>query len=132
MKKLFTILLAAGTVTFASAQSSHSGNMGDGRESSRDVVLGQSNSNVYRGNSVDYTSSFSIRERDQQIQRINREFDQKIAAVKRDRHMRSNERSREIRILERQRDEQIRQVQQRYDNNRNWNQHDDLSNSRKW
>src|SRR4051812_1721571 len=113
MKKIFTILLAVGSVTFASAQSSsHNGNFG--QSNSRDIVLGQSGSSVYKNNNTSYGSySFTARERDEQIQRINREFDQKMTAVRRDRHLRSGEKTRQIKMLERQRDDQIRQVQMR-------------------
>jgi hypothetical protein len=132
MKKIFTILLAAGSVTFASAQSSHNNSWnGDGKGNSRDVILGQSNSSVYRNNTMVYNDrSFGNQDRDWQIQRINREFDQRIAEVKYDRHLRQYEKNRQIKMLERQRDEQIREVQMRFDNNRN--RHDDHFDNRKW
>jgi len=132
MKKIFTILLAAGSVTFASAQSSHNNSWnGDEKGNSRDVILGQSNSSVYRNNTMVYNDrSFGNQDRDWQIQRINREFDQRIAEVKYDRHLRQYEKNRQIKMLERQRDEQIREVQMRFDNNRN--RHDDHFDNRKW
>lgn len=131
MKKIFTILLAAGTVTFASAQSKESWGH-DQRGNSRDVVYGQSNSNVYRNNTNDYNSySFDLRNRDEQIQKINWEFDQKIKSVKRDRHLRFYEKSGQIQMLERQREEQIREVQMHFSGTRD--KHDDNRfNTHKW
>jgi hypothetical protein len=128
MKKIFTILVAAASVTIASAQSK--GSWGhDEKSSSRDVILGQSNSTVYKNNTASYgSSSFSIKERDAQVKRINREFDQKINAVQRDRHLRFYEKSRQIKMLERQRDEQIRDVQQRFSRD----QRDSRYDNRKW
>lgn len=132
MKKIFTILLAVGTVTFASAQSGpHDGKWSNNdKGSSRDIVLGNHNTDEYKSNSFDY-GSFSSRDEDEQIQRINREFDQKINAVKWDRHMRSREKARQIQMLERQRDEQIRQVQIHYSDSRDRNFHQD-DHRRKW
>jgi hypothetical protein len=128
MKKIFTILLAVGTVGFASAQSSHNSDFGrDSKGNSRDVILGQQGSNVHRTYG---SNSFSMKERDEQIRRITREFDQKIEMVKRDRHIRSYEKSRQIKMLERQRNDQIKDVQKRYDNDRN--KHDDHFENHKW
>lgn len=131
MKKIFTILLALGTVGFASAQSSHNNDFGrDSKGNSRDVILGQSGSSVYNKNAGAYGSpSFNTRERDQQIARINREFDQKINAVKWDRHLRQGEKNRQIKMLERQRDQQIKDAQRRFDDA--W-KHDSHSNNHKW
>jgi hypothetical protein len=128
MKKIFTILLAVGSVTFASAQSK--GSWGhDEKSSSRDVILGQSNVTVYKSNTTSYGSGFfNTKDRDAQVNRINREFDQKIASVQRDRRLRSYEKSRQIKMLEKQRDQQIREVQQRYSRD----QHDSRYDNRKW
>jgi hypothetical protein len=110
MKKIFTILLAIGSVTFASAQSK--GNWG--HDDHKDVAVNQPYDHS-RNDAPGYGSSnYNNRERDAQIQRINRDFDKKIAAVQRDRRMRSYEKSRQINILERERSAQIREVQMRF------------------
>jgi hypothetical protein len=131
MKKIFTILLAAGSVTFASAQSSHNNGWNhDEKGNSRDVILGKTVSSIYDNNVGMHGSySFDAREKDQQIKDINREFDQKIAAVKWNRHLRPGAKNRQIRMLERQRKEQIREVQMRYENSR---RHDDHFDNHKW
>lgn len=132
MKKIFTILLAAGSVTFASAQSvSHNGSRDrDDKGNSRDVILGQSNSSVYKTNTVAY-GSFNTRDRDEQIQKINREFAWKIAEVKKDRHLKFYQKSRQIKMLEKQRDQQIRQVQMHFENSRN-SHRDNHYDNHKW
>jgi hypothetical protein len=127
MKKIFTVLVAAASVTVASAQSN--GSWGHGDKSSKDVVFNQPKDD-YKGNTANYGfNTFNTREKDAQIQRINREFDQKIASVQRDRHMRYYEKQKQIKMLERQRDEQVREVQQRFSRD----QHDGrFDNNRKW
>lgn len=128
MKKIFTILVAAASVTVASAQSKGSWGQDDRNNHSKDVILGHPD-NDYKGNTASYSAnSFNTRERDAQIKKINREFDQKIAAVQRNRHLRSYEKQRQIKTLEKQRDEQVREVQQRFSRD----QHDGRFDNRKW
>lgn len=141
MKKIFTILLAAGSISFASAQSvSHNDNFGHNDKTySRDRISGQSTPNEYRNNTSVYNnSSFDTRDRDEQMQRINWGFDQRIEAIQRDRHLRSYEKSRQIKMLERQREEQIKQSEMRSSShswsadNRYSNHNDDHHNDHKW
>ena len=134
MKKIFTILLAVGTVSFASAQSSHNNNWGqDQRSTSHDVAYGQRQGSGFHNNNNNvgtYDShSFGSRDKDEQNGRINRQFDQQVNADKWDRQMRQGERNRQIRFRERQRDEQMRDFQNRYDDSRRLNDHFD---NRKW
>ena len=116
MKKVFTILLALGAVTLAQAQSSRSYPSDHNRD--RDVILGQHNDRVYDNNSR-YDYSFSERERDKEIDRINRDYDKQIRKVERDRRMRSSEKSYQVRRLEDQRRDEIRRVWERYRNSNN-------------
>ncbi|MGB8194265.1 MAG: hypothetical protein WCF67_20200 [Chitinophagaceae bacterium] len=112
MKRLFVLLIAAGSFTFASAQSLSKSAHPSYDDSKYGKVESVSNDRGY--------GSFSAKERDREIKKINREFDARIASVRRSRHMRSSEKSREIRILENQRDQQIRMVNMRFTNsNRN-------------
>lgn len=127
MKKIFTILLAAGSVTFASAQSSHN-NSWNHDQNSKDVIVGRTNSSVYSNNTTVYNDHSYGNDKDWQIQKINREFDQKIAAVKYDRHLRQGQKNKQIKLLEKQRVEQIKEVQMRFDRNK----HDDHFDNRKW
>jgi hypothetical protein len=128
MKRVFTILIALGAVTIAQAQSSRS--YPESRD--RDVILGQRNERVYDNNSR-YAYSFSERERDQQIDRINREYDKQIRKMERDRRLRSSEKSYQMRRLEDQRRDEIRQVWERYrSSNNSYNNGRYQQNNRRW
>jgi len=109
MKKVFVLALSLVAVTTVFAQRGY-----DQRNESRDVVLGQPNSRNVYGNDRGYNNGFSIRERDAQIQRINREYNRRIEAVKYDRYLRKAEKKRQVRFLENERDARIREVVQRY------------------
>jgi len=117
MKKLFALVFAIGAVTSAFAQRSY-----DRRDESRDVILGQQNRPVYNNNRGN-DGYFSTRERDDQIERINRNYSWRILqSVRNDRYLRHAEKKREIRFLENERDTKIREVVERYNyyNNRNY------------
>lgn len=130
MKRIFTILLALGALTAAQAQSSRS--YPDDHNRDRDVILGQRNESVYNNNSR-YDYSFSERERDKMIDRINRDYDRQIRKVERDRRMRSSEKSYRVRRLEDQRREEIRRVWERYRNSSNTASNDRYrQNNRRW
>jgi hypothetical protein len=130
MKRIFTILLALGAFTAAQSQSSRS--YPDEHNRDRDVILGQRNESVYDNNSRS-AYSFSERERDKMIDRINRDYDKQIRKVERDRRMRSSEKSYQIRRLEDQRREEIRRVWERYRNSSNTAGNDRYrQNNRRW
>jgi hypothetical protein len=117
MKKVFALVIALGAMTAVFAQRGY-----DRRDDSRDVVLGQGNRNVYNNNNRGYhNGSFTIRERDEQIQRIRREYNWKIESVQYDRYLRKAEKKRQVRFLENERDARIREVWERYNRqNRNY------------
>ena len=117
MKRVFALVIALGAMTAVFAQRGY-----DRRDESRDVILGQGNRNVYGNNNRGYNNgSYSIRERDEQIQRIRRQYNWKIESVERDRYLRKAEKKRQIRFLENERDARIREVIDHYNyyNNRN-------------
>lgn len=117
MKKLFVLVLATGAMTSVFAQRGY-----DRKDESRDVILGQQNRSVYNDNRG-YDGYFSSRERDDQIERINRNYNWRIQSVRNDRYLRHAEKKREIRFLENERDTKIREVVERYNyynNNRNY------------
>src|ERR1043165_115680 len=116
MKKVFTLLFAVGAVAVAQAQYSHS--YPDGRSNDRDVILGQRNDRSYENNSR-YNNSFTDRERDKEIDRINHEYDKRIRRIEKDRWIRYDEKQYQIRRLEDQRKEEIRRVWERYRNSNN-------------
>lgn len=121
MKKIFTILLAVGSITFASAQSKNDWSHYKGN--SRDIVYGQPNSrDIYRGAETGHNPFYNVNDGNAQIREINRQFDQRIQAVKWDRYLRNREKKQQIRMLQRQREDQIQQVRMRFSGR---GQHDD-------
>lgn len=122
MKKIFTLMVAVGMVTFASAQQGQkSTSFKDSKKEVKQISTQPVQQHaVEKGKTSGYeTYSFSMKEKDAQIQKINREYDQKIAAVKKNRGMRSQEKSEQIRMLENQRKQEIAGVQLRWENNNN-------------
>jgi len=109
MKKIFVLAFSLVATTAVFAQRGY-----DRRDESRDIVLGQPNNRNVYGNDRSNNGYYSTRERDVQIQRINREYDRRIDAVKYDRYLRKAEKKRQIRFLENERDARIREVVQRY------------------
>jgi hypothetical protein len=125
MKRILTLLFAVGAITVAQAQSSRS--YPNDRDTNRDLILGDRNDKSSRNDRYDgryenntrYTYSFSARERDKQVDRINRDYDKKTRQVERERRMRSSEKSYKLRQLESQRREEIRQVWDRFQSRNN-------------
>lgn len=129
MKKIFTILIALGAITVAQAQSSRT--YPNDRYQDRDVILGQRNDRVYDNNSRS-ANSHSERERDKEIDRINREYDKRIRKVERDRRMRAYDKDYEIRRLENQRRDDLRQVWDRYRTSNNTYDNRYRQDNRRW
>lgn len=116
MKKIFTLLFAVGSITFVSAQPGTRGRSEDDRFAKTHSA---GTSHDYGKNNPGYeSSSFSVRERDAQLRKINWEFDRKVSAVKMNRRLRNSEKSWQLRMLEKQRAEEIRQVHIRFEKNR--------------
>ncbi|MEO6230304.1 MAG: hypothetical protein ABJB11_14220 [Ferruginibacter sp.] len=140
MKKIFTlVLLAAGTISFANAQTHNQKNNTDKysnnqTKSQRDDDAHQSG---YDNNhSTGYaTATFTYKEKEAQLSKINRLFNQQIVDVKHNRRLNSWEKSKQIRLLEKQRSEAISQVEYRFakSNHRDIGGHfDNNNNSHKW
>lgn len=117
MKKIFTLLLAAGTVFSAAAQ--HNGNTRNSSVDRADDKDQRSSNYDYRGNNnktMSYgTASFSFREKELELHRINQSYDQQIAAVNRKRYLPNREKKQQIRSLETQRMSASRDIQFRYE-----------------
>jgi hypothetical protein len=125
MKKISTlVLLAAGTISIAAAQSTAKKGSAYNRNQQPTNAIGNDyhqQQGFDKNKTVAYnTSYFSFKEKEAQIQQINRAFDKKINAVKMNRRLRSQEKNKMIRSLENQRRDEIAQVQYRYEKN---NQH---------
>jgi hypothetical protein len=125
MKRILTLLLAVGTLTVTQAQSSRS--YPNDRSTNRDVILGDRNDRNDRNdrynkryeNNTRYSYAFSARDRDKQIDRINKDYDKRIRQVERDRRMRSAEKSYKVRQLEAERRQEIREVWDRFQSRNN-------------
>jgi len=133
MKKLFTLLLAAGSISVASAQGfgQKDKSFKDGKYESRDDRTGD----FGKDKSKDFNDySFSVKEKDRQIEKINREFDLKVLMIKRSRHLRAKEKLRQIRMLENERYDQIKEVQFRFEKNkgRDYDRGHEKDNNRRW
>ncbi len=115
MKKIFTmILVAAGTISFASAQSHNEKNIArnDNNKTSNDY--GQ-HSGFDKNNSVAYNDNyFSYKEKQVKLEKINREFDQKIVAVQHNRRLSSREKVKQVKWLQTQRNNEISKVEHQY------------------
>jgi hypothetical protein len=122
MKTIFTILFSVGITIASFAQSSHRNDYPS--RDNRDVYGQRDDRNVYNdrndNNNRRYeTYNFTAKERDEAIRNINRDFKDRIKAVRKSRSLRSSEKDREVRRLEWQRDRAIDQVNDRFTSNRN-------------
>ena len=117
MKKIFTLLLAAGTVLSATAQ--HNGNYKNSTADRNDDKNQRSSDYHFNGadsKTVNYgPTAFSFREKEQELRRINQWYDQQITAVNRKRYLPAREKKQQIRSLETQRMAAIREAQFRYE-----------------
>ena len=121
MKTMLTILFSVGITMASFAQSPHRNDYPSRND--RDVYGQRDDRNVYNdrnGNNRRYeTYNFTARERDEVIRKINRDYKDRIKAVRKSRSLRSSEKDRELRRLEWQRDRAIDQVNNRFTSNRN-------------
>lgn len=115
MKKIFTIILvAAGTISFASAQSNNRKSIAynDNKKMSNDydhhATFGKTNTSAYND------AYFSFKEKEAKLEKINREFDRKIAFVKNDRHLKGRKKAKQIQLLQSQRKNEISKVEFQY------------------
>ena len=120
MKTMFTILFSVGLTIASFAQSSH---RNDYPRNDRNVYGQRDDRDVYndRGNNNRRyeTYNFTAKERDEAIRNINRDYKDRIKAVRKSRSLRSSEKDREVRRLEWQRDQAIDRVKDRFNSNRN-------------
>jgi hypothetical protein len=114
MKKTFLLLFSIGTLTTVFAQD---GRYQNGRNESREVILGHDDQHsVYdntwsnRNNSYDYDHG-----RREEIDRISNDYDRRIEAIERDRHMRNRDKQREISRLQHEKEQAIRDINARYE-----------------
>lgn len=107
MKKIFTMMMALGIVTIASAQGKQI--VRPAKQESIPVKTGS-----YGTVTPVYNYSLSLKQRDAEIKRIERIYEQKIAIIQRSRSARTAAMGRKVRDLEQQRDAEIRAVEAKY------------------
>lgn len=122
MKKIFILVFATGTFIAAAAQ--HGGKINN----TFDVQQREKNhySNDYapagiaggKETAAYGNYPYSFKQRAAELNRINREFDQKAAFTSSNRHLRYGEKARQLRTLENQRRMAIREAQGRFEKSR--------------
>lgn len=136
MKKIFTLLFAAGMFTLAQAQPGSRDNRNGQRDNMPPVRQDDGRfDNDKSFISIDFSfgrddhygnSRFSNeRKRDMQIARINREYDQRIQRVRNSYFMSRWEKQRQIRFLQEQRQQEIRMVYAKFSKRNQHNGWDD-------
>lgn len=117
MKKMFTLLLSVGILATSYAQPNRQQNDKNFGKSGQNVIVSNGhNKNIYGRNDhgiYDNRNPFA-RERDAQIDKINREFSYKVKAVENNRYMRSRQKKVAIRDLTNERNRQLQMVNARY------------------
>ena len=126
MKKFITLLLAVAAFATSFAQNNHHQNNDDRSyrtENTRDdQYANSSHGNRYdRDDRGHYNrgNRYSQKEREYRIEKINRDFDFKVRAIKSDRHLRRREKRAAIRNAEIERSRQIQFVNERFISNNN-------------
>ena len=109
MKKLFVLMIALGALATANAQSRRDVGMND-----RNTVFNDKRP----GTDIRYENNNEWR-RKEAIEKINREFDYKIVSVRRSRYLSNRERNRQIQMLERERAQKIRMAFERFPDRKN-------------
>src|ERR1044071_123728 len=143
MKKIFTLLFSIGSLTSVLAQQGQRDPHNQSGKYEQPAYPSHDNKPVVSDKTKDYNDydnrsensySFTGRERDFQIQKINREFDSRINAERNKRYLRPQEKRRQVEMLERERYQEIRNINDRFSNRKNgrYDDHNSKGDSRKW
>jgi hypothetical protein len=139
MKKIFTLLVAVGIITFAQAQAGYGQHSGRDQRNSPSTVEKDYHNGYDNGrdggdydNDRNYNGIISPeRQRDLAIDRINREYDFKIQNVRDNFFKSRSQKRRQIRFLNDQREQEIRMTYVKFSHEtRRYNDHDHRSNRR--
>ncbi|MEO9032572.1 MAG: hypothetical protein ABI285_04970 [Ginsengibacter sp.] len=134
MKKIFTIILvASGTISFASAQSNNQRNIARNDNKKVNTYYSQ-HSSFEKTKGVVYNDNyFSYKEKQQKPEMINREYDQKIVSVKYNRHLSGREKSNQIQWLQMQRKNEISRLEYQFEkSNQKVKSRDSFHAAKKW
>lgn len=117
MKRIITLLFAAALVVPALAQNGYPQDKGYNNGNGRDIVF---NDGPGRGNDRFADGYyFSKQEKDYQLMKINREYDQRISAVRNRMFMNRYKKEMMIRQLEDQRRDEIRRINDKFYSKKN-------------
>ena len=131
MKKIFTLLFAVGMVGSVVAQSGRS-DRGYG-DNDRNNGYNKEKEYGYSGRDNDRHEDFSLRMRDEQIKKINCDYDARINEIKYRRGGWFFDKNRIIRRLEHERQEEIRMVYARFNQRSDYSyHHNDRDNGRRY
>ncbi|MDP4284957.1 MAG: hypothetical protein Q8891_11065 [Bacteroidota bacterium] len=115
MKKIFTMtLFAAAAISFASAQSHNEKNIvwNDNNKVSKNY---DQHSSFDKKNGIAYNENyFPYKEKQVKMEKINHEFDQKIASVKNNRRLNRWEKAKQIQWLQIERKNKISKMEYQY------------------
>lgn len=119
MKKIFTLIMVIGSITFLSAQAGFKNYNRSYNENKAITKMPSKNNPGFNDrNTKDYKAySFSSRDRDAAIEMIEREYAYKIGSVKRDRYMKPGNKTKQIRLLEKQKALAIKEVRLKFEQN---------------
>ncbi len=109
MKKIFTLLLSVGAFTASFAQSGHQVN----DKKSNQYVTNTEYKKIDSHRDNIYT--FSAKERDMQIARINSDFNMKVKSIVSNRRIKKNAKRSLIQKAQKEKDQQIQAVNARFD-----------------
>lgn len=126
MKKIFILALCVGTLSSVFAQSPYSSHQNRNDDYAYSFPnRGATNARDYDRRDFKYDRryneqySFTLRERDALLSRVNREYENRVNAIRYNRFMRNSEKRRELQKLEFQKAQDVRAICLRYDDNRN-------------
>jgi hypothetical protein len=119
MKKIFTLLFSLGILTSVFAQSDYGYSRRGGDDRNYNAQYGNNDNGYNRGNTnygnYDHHAAYDNgryynhdRDRQYQIDQVNRDYDRRIDVYRRDRSINDYERSRRIQMMERERNERVR------------------------
>lgn len=124
MKKILTLLIAAGSFVTIHAQSGDEGRRvllgntkDNGKYYDRDVAWGKPTNEKYPV----YSNDGRKDSREYQIDQVNREYDSKIYSIRNNRYLSNSEKERMIRGLERDRQDRINDINRPYNDYRRYN-----------
>ena len=113
MKKFITLLFLVGAFATSFAQYNHQQNRDNqyANSSNGNGNYGRDNKDWRHFNEVNI---YSVKARDFQIEKINRDFDSRVQAIQCDRYLRRREKKAAIRDAETERSRQIQMVNERF------------------